>query len=187
MQDKVIGTDRESTLDFSAKSFDGLLKEKLIGAGKIDQIVCVNDEGLEVILGAQAKHLIAQRMAQFIRSPLARARRKNLKRAAAQPIGAFGCVLNSTSRRGVDADAAGSSSRRLFRRGAVEDVLFPGLGAGHMESIKCRRLVLETTSQRSLPFSIGELRDSFGLPAFLLSEPGDAERDAAFAVQRWQR
>jgi len=90
----------------------------------------VNDQRLEIVLGAKLEHLLAERIAEFVRSPLAWARREDLERIASETVGAFGGVVNASGGRGVNTDAAASEAGRPFGRGAREDVLFAGDRAG---------------------------------------------------------
>ena len=129
VEDKIIGADGEGALDLTAESFNGFSEEQFVGAGEIHQVVGVDDQGLEVVLRAQLQHLLAQRVAEFVRRPLARAGRKYLKRVASDAIGALGSVVNSSGSGGVNADAARSEAGRAFRSGAGEE-------AGHGVSIK---------------------------------------------------
>lgn len=78
MQDQVVGAHRQRAFYFSAKSLDGFPEKQLIRAGQIYQVIGVDDQRLQVILGPKAKHFVAKGMAEFIRRPLARAGRENL-------------------------------------------------------------------------------------------------------------
>src|SRR5271154_6690412 len=137
MQNKIVGTDRESPLDLAVEGFNRLLEEQLICAGEIYQVIGVNDQGFEIVLSAQAKHLLAQRITKFIRRPLSRARRKNLQGVASDAVGALGGVVNSSGSGSVNANAAGSEGG-ASRRGPVQDVLFAGEGAGHEKQYRHR-------------------------------------------------
>src|SRR2546427_6331323 len=97
----------------------------------------MNHERFQVRFLSQAAHLGALRAAQIVRRPLTRTGRKNLKRTAAQTIGPFGCILNPSCNRCVNADAAGSAAWRSFRPGEFENVLFAGDGAGANDP-KCK-------------------------------------------------
>ena len=88
-----------------------------IASGKIHQVIGMNDQRLKVVAFAQAAHLFALRPPELVGRPLARARRENLKGIAAQTIGAFCGLLNSTGRGSMDADPArGQLGRHLRRR-----------------------------------------------------------------------
>ena len=100
----------------------------------------MNDQRLEIVVGAQTVHFGALQLAQSIGGPLARAGRENLESVAAQAVGAFGGVRYTSGGRCVYANAAGSQAGRAFGRAATQDVLFAGEGAGHTKSIKSQRL-----------------------------------------------
>ena len=117
MEHEIVGADSQRTLDFSAKRLDGFLQELLVGAGQIHQIICMDDQRLEIVFCAESGHLLALQFAQFVGSPLARAGRENLKRVAAKAMGAFGRIVDASGGGGVDADAARSEAGRAFRRG----------------------------------------------------------------------
>src|SRR5437660_9919242 len=121
-------------------ALDRFLQEQLVGAGQIDQVIRMNAERFQVIFLSQAAHLGVLRAAQIVRRPLTRTGRKNLKRTAAQTIGPFGCILNPSCNRCVNADAAGSAAWRPLRPGQSENVLFASDGAGHnITSVNARR------------------------------------------------
>src|ERR1700752_1134021 len=128
MQDQVIGTNGQGALEFAAKGFDGFLQKQFVGAGEVHEIVGVDDERLEIVLGAQLQHLFAQRLTEVIGRPLTRAGGENLGRVASDAVGALGGVVYASGSGGVDADAAGSQAGRAFRSGTGEDILFVGEG-----------------------------------------------------------
>jgi hypothetical protein len=135
MEHKIVGANGESAFHFTAESFDGFFKEQFIGAGEIHQVVGVDDERLEIISGAQLEHLLAQRIAEFVRFPLPRTRRKNLERVASNAVSTLGGIVNTSGGRGVNANAPGTEAGRAFWGGMAEDILFAGEGARHRESI----------------------------------------------------
>ena len=51
MQHQIVGAHRERAFDFAAKRLDGFLQEQLIRAGQIHQIIGVDDQRLQIILG----------------------------------------------------------------------------------------------------------------------------------------
>src|SRR6266566_4574665 len=100
----------------------------------------MNHERFQVIFLSQGAHFGTLRAAQIVGRPLARTGRKNLKCTAAQTIGPFGCILNPSCNRCVNADPAGGAVRRSFRPREFENVLFAGDGAGHnITSVNARR------------------------------------------------
>ena len=129
MEDKIIGAYGQGALDLTAESFDGFSEEQFVGAGEVHQIIGVDDQGLEVVLRAQLQHLLAQRIAEFVRRPLARAGRENLKRVASDAVGALGGVVDSSGSGGVNADAARSEAGRAFWRDE-RGYLVRGRGSG---------------------------------------------------------
>src|SRR5207248_2212790 len=80
---------------------------------------------------SQPLHLVTLRTSQFVRLPLSRAGRENLKRVASQPVGALGGVFRSSCGRSMDTYAPRRELRRPLRRRSFEDVLFLGYGARH--------------------------------------------------------
>ena len=120
---------RKASIDFC--------RNNSISAGEIHQIIGVNHQRLQIVLRPQTAHLLAQwNRLKLIGSPLPRAGRENLKRIAAQAIGALGGIVHSSGGGRVNADAAGSQAWRAFWSGTGEDILFAGHGARHEESIK---------------------------------------------------
>src|SRR5262249_146972 len=110
-------------------------QESLVRAGEIDQVVRVYDEWLQIVTGAETIHLVALRLAEFIRRPAARAGRENLERVASQAVSPFSGILHTSSCRGVNANTTGSQAGRALRSRMLEDVLFLRHGAGHSRSI----------------------------------------------------
>lgn len=96
----------------------------------------MDNERLEIVLRPQLEHLLAQRVAEFVGRPLARAGRENLQRVASDTVSTLGGVVDSSGGGGVNADAAGSEAGRAFWRSTSENILFAGEGAGHEVSIK---------------------------------------------------
>src|SRR5438132_5656836 len=100
----------------------------------------MNHERFQVIFLSQGAHFGTLRAAQIVGRPLARTGRKNLKCTAAQTIGAFGCILNPSCNRCVNADPPGGAVRRSYRPREFENVLFASDGAGHnITSVNARR------------------------------------------------
>ena len=136
MENQIVGADGKGSFDFSAEGFDGFFQEYLVGAGKINQVVRVNNQRFQIVLRAQLKHLFAERLTEFVGRPLARTGGKNLQRVASNAVGAFGGIVDASGGRGVNADAPGCEAGRAFRSRAGKDVLFAGDGARHEESIR---------------------------------------------------
>ena len=133
MHDEIVGAQGDGTLQLSAKCCDRLAMELGISARQVDQVVGMDHQWLQVVTLAEAAHLSALRGSQFVGRPLARARRENLERVAAQAISAFGGVFDPSGGRSMNADAAGGQLRRLRRRSdELEDVLLElGTGVRH--------------------------------------------------------
>lgn len=83
MQDKMIGAEGERPLDLAAKSLHRLAKKEFVRTRQIHEVVRVDHQRLQVVARPKEVHLIALRLAQFVRSPLARTGRKDLKCIAA--------------------------------------------------------------------------------------------------------
>src|SRR6266550_2080636 len=96
MKHKIFSTQVQSTLNLSAKCFDGFLQEQRCRTGKIHQIASMNDQRFEVVLLPQPAHLHALWTAKFIGRPLPRTRGEYLKRLTAQPISPFRSMLHAT-------------------------------------------------------------------------------------------
>jgi hypothetical protein len=95
----------------------------------------MDGQRLEVVLRTQANHFFGVFAANFVRLPLAWARRENLQRVATKAIRAFGSGGNASGGRGVNADASGGQLWRLGRRrDELEDVSFLGLGSFRHQS-----------------------------------------------------
>src|SRR5437868_8286755 len=135
MQDQILGAEVQSALQFSAKSFYGFREELVCVAGQVHQVVGVNHQRLQIVLVAEAGHLVTLRATEIVGLPLARAGRKYLEGVAAEAVGSFGSILDSAGNRGVNAYAAGSQARRPFGRREIEDVLLAGDRTGHEISI----------------------------------------------------
>ena len=144
MQHQKFGAQRQCAFHLAAKCRNRFGMKFGIAAGDVDQIVGVNDQRLQIVLLTQTRHLFALRAGQLVRLPLARAGGKNLKRVAAQAIGAFGGVGRASCGRRVNADAPRSELGRPLGRGQqLEDVFFFFGRFGH-DNILCNR----TTSSR---------------------------------------
>src|SRR5581483_4886577 len=78
---------------------------------------------------------IALRLPKLIRSPLARAGRKDLQSITAQAIGAFCGILHAACGGSVNSNAPGRQLRRPFRRGPLQNISFVRDRAAHSESI----------------------------------------------------
>src|SRR5205807_4801047 len=126
----------------------------------------MNHERFQVIFLSQGAHFGTLRAAQIVGRPLARTGRKNLKCTAAQTIGPFGCILNPSCNRCVNADPAGGAVRRSFRPREFENVLFAGDGAGHND-YKCKCAPCLSASPRR------DMRSSILLPACLIGLVAD--------------
>ncbi len=148
---EIIRTEGHGPFHFPAKSDNGFLKEKRIGAREVDQVIGMNSQRLEVVALAQTQHFVAQGMAKLVRSPLARAGRKYLEGVAAQAVGALCGILRASSRGGMDADAPGSEAGRALRSGTGKNILFPSHGAGHVASIIGPRLATSLASTAKRP------------------------------------
>src|SRR5437868_5863890 len=113
MQHEVVRTKIEATLKFAAQAGDSFAVKIFSDAGHVDEVVGMNDQRLQVILLAQPVHGFALRAAQLIRLPLTRTRGENLKRAAAETIGALSGGFHTACSRRVNADAARGAPGRL--------------------------------------------------------------------------
>src|SRR6266446_1767914 len=110
MKHKIFSTQVQSTLNLPAKCFNGFLQEQWSRTGKIDQIVGVNHERLEVVLLPKPAHLGALRTAKLIGRPLSRTGGEHLKRIAPQPVRTFRRILHPTGAGSMNADPAGSEA-----------------------------------------------------------------------------
>src|SRR5437016_14608265 len=98
----------------------------------------MNHERFQVIFLSQGAHFGTLRAAQIVGRPLARTGRKNLKCTAAQTIGAFGCILNPSCNRCVNAEPAGGAARRSSWRTPSENGVFAAAGGRQRaETSKC--------------------------------------------------
>src|SRR5215469_4562664 len=86
MQDQILGAEHQGSLYFPAKGRDGVLQEAFRDAGEIDEVVGVDHQRLEIVFLAQPPHLVTLRTRQLVWLPLARTRREDLKRIAAQAV-----------------------------------------------------------------------------------------------------
>jgi len=135
MKDEIIGAEGEAAFEFSAKGGDGFFVESGVGSGEVDEVVGMDDEGLEIVFAAKEIHGFALRPAERVWLPLTRARREDLERAAAKSIGALGGVFDASGDGGVDADATGCARGRLLGRGPLEGILL-GESGGHFSHSK---------------------------------------------------
>ena len=123
MQDKIVGAQSQGALYLASKRLHGFMQEKFVGTGHVHQIIRVNHEWLQIVLGAQAVHLRALWLGQFIWSPLARARREHLESVASQTVRALGGVLHPPGRGSMNADPAGSQAGRPSRSREFKNIV----------------------------------------------------------------
>src|SRR2546421_12872740 len=96
MKHKIFGAKVQSTLNLTAKCFNGFLQEQWIHTGKIHQIVGMNHQRFELVLLSKPAHLSALGTAEFIGGPLPRTEGEHLKRIAPQPVSPFRSILHAT-------------------------------------------------------------------------------------------
>jgi hypothetical protein len=141
MQHQELRSQSQRALHFAAKGHDRLRMKFRVSARQVDQVIGMNGERLQVVALAQPAHLFALRAGQLVRLPLPRAGRENLKRIAAQAIGALGGARHAARRRSVNADAPRGELRRpLRRRQKLQDVfllLLRILHADILERVRC--------------------------------------------------
>ena len=165
MQHQVVRLQGQGALDFTAKGCDRLGVKFRIAAGKIHQVVGMDGQGLQVVLRAEATHLVNMAACQLIGLPLAWARGENLQRVAAKPVSALGSKVYSSGGRSMDADAArGQPGRLSRRRQQLQNVFFFGSVCGAMSSIA--GLILSRPSavqarRRGEPPREGENRNNY--------------------------
>ncbi len=106
MYHQEFGAERQRPLQFAAKSGNRLGVKLGITARKVDQVVSMDRQRLEVIALAQAAHFGTLRPCKPIGFPLSRAGRKNLEGIASESISALGAGLDTAGGGGVNADAA---------------------------------------------------------------------------------
>ena len=102
-----------------------------IATCQVDEVIGVDDQGLDAVFLPQRIHLAALASRQFIWLPLPRAGRKNLKGIAAQPVGPLRGSLHSAGSGGVNANPPRRHLGWRAGRRHFEDVLLLLHGARH--------------------------------------------------------
>jgi hypothetical protein len=125
MQHQILGAQGQRSFNFSTERFNGFLQKDLVRRSKVDEVIRVDDQGLQIIFIPQPRHFIALWSAQLIRRPLPRTRRENLKRIAAEPVRALRRVLHASGNRGVNSDPVRGQPWRSLGRGQLENILAP--------------------------------------------------------------
>src|ERR1019366_1846396 len=160
MQHQEFRLERKGAFHLSAKRGNRLGMKFRIASRQVHQVVGMDHQRMQVILGAQPDHLVTLLGRQVVGLPLPRARGKYLEGTASQTIGAFGCIRHSTCRRGVDADAPRRQLRRpRRRRQQLQDVLLFGPGClGHGGSILPFRTGRPLLGRLQTPLSLPQTR-----------------------------